>query len=93
MLHPAPNAEPEADSRRTSVDLQASLSVHFDETSFDLLNAKVSLPEHDSLGDLDMDISSLATKAPERGDSREDVEAFQVSHRPKGLDVHAICGS
>jgi len=66
MPHPPPNAEPEADSRRTSVDLQTSLSVHF-ESSFDLLKVKVSLPEHDSLGDLDMDMSSLAIKAPERG--------------------------
>lgn len=71
MLHPSPDAE--ADSRRTSVDLQASLSVHFDETSFDLLKDKISLPEHDSLGDLDMDMGSLAIKTPERGVSRENV--------------------
>ena len=71
MLHPFPDAE--VDSRRTSVDLQASLSVHFDESSFDLLKDKISLPEHDSLGDLDMDMGSLAIKAPERGDSGENV--------------------
>jgi hypothetical protein len=51
------------------VDLQASLSVHFDESSFDLLKDKISLPEHDSMGDLDMDMGSLAIKAPEEGDS------------------------
>ena len=71
MLHPSPDGE--ADSRRTSVDLQASLSVHFDESSFDLLKDKISLPEHDSMGDLDMDMGSLAIKAPERGDSGENV--------------------
>ena len=71
MLHPFPDAE--VDSRRTSVDLQASLSVHFDESSFDLLKDKISLPEHDPLGDLDMDMGSLAIEAPERGDSEENV--------------------
>ena len=70
MLHPSPDGE--ADSRRTSVDLQASLSVHFDESSFDLLKDKISLPEHDSMGDLDMDMASLTIKAPER-DSEENV--------------------
>lgn len=68
MLHPSPDAE--TDSRRTSVDLQASLSVHFDESSFDLLKDKISLPEHDSLGDLDVHMGPLAIKTPERGVER-----------------------
>jgi len=71
MLHPSPDAE--TDSRRTSVDLQESLSVHFDESSFDLLKDKISLPEHDSLGDLDMDMGSLAIKTPQGGVSGENV--------------------
>jgi hypothetical protein len=48
------------------VDLQASLSVHFDESSFDLLKDKISLPENDSLGELEMDMGALAIKEPER---------------------------
>ena len=71
MLHPSPDAD--ADSRRTSVDLQASLSVHFDGSSFDLLKDKISLPEHDSMGDLDMDMGSLTIEAPERGDPGQNV--------------------
>jgi hypothetical protein len=38
------------------VDLQECLSVHFAESSFDLLKEKISLPENDSLGDLEMDM-------------------------------------
>ncbi|KAF8269912.1 hypothetical protein EI94DRAFT_1724182 [Lactarius quietus] len=49
---------PDVDARRISVDLQASLSVHFGESSFDLLKEKISLPENDSMGDLEMDLDS-----------------------------------
>jgi len=44
------------------VDLQECLSVHFDESSFDLLKDKISFPENDSLGDLDMDMEAPAMK-------------------------------
>jgi hypothetical protein len=49
-------AFPDTDPRRTSVDLQECLSVHFEGSSFDLLKEKISLPENDSLGDLEMDM-------------------------------------
>ncbi|KAI0289718.1 hypothetical protein BC826DRAFT_1030083 [Russula brevipes] len=62
MLH----ASPDTDSRRTSVDLQESLSVHFDDSSFDLLKDKILLPENDSMGDLDMDIGPRTTNVSER---------------------------
>jgi hypothetical protein len=70
MLHPSPDT----DARRMSVDLQESLSMHFDESSFDLLKDKISLPENDSLGELDMYMGTLTIKAPERtGRGREDL--------------------
>jgi hypothetical protein len=46
----------DADARRVSVDLQESMSVHFGESSFDLLKDKILFPENDSLGDLEMDL-------------------------------------
>ena len=49
-------ASPDPDARRVSVDLQESLSVHFGESSFDLLKDKILFPENDSLGDLEMDL-------------------------------------
>lgn len=59
---------PDLDARRVSVDLQQSLSVHFDESSFDLLKDKILFPENDSLGDLEMDLDlgegALGLKAP-----------------------------
>ena len=48
---------PDLDARRVSVDLQQSLSVHFGESSFDLLKDKILFPENDSLGDLEMDLN------------------------------------
>ncbi|KAI9511911.1 hypothetical protein F5148DRAFT_1167368 [Russula earlei] len=62
------SASPDARPRRTSVDLQESLSVHFGESSFDLLKDKISFPENDSLGDVDMDMAAPATmKVIEKG--------------------------
>ncbi|THH12454.1 hypothetical protein EW146_g7685 [Bondarzewia mesenterica] len=45
------------DPRRTSVDLQTSFSMHFQcpETSFDLLNDKISFLGQDSMDDLDIE--------------------------------------
>ena len=63
-------ASPDADARRVSVDLQQSLSVHFGESSFDLLKDKILFPENDSLGDLEMDLdlgeTMLGVMAPVR---------------------------
>ena len=71
MLYVSPDADADSESRRTSVDLQEALSMHFDdESSFDLLKDKISLPENDSLGDLDMDMRALAiTAVPEKESS------------------------
>jgi hypothetical protein len=60
--------------RRTSVDLQEAMSVHFDESSsFDLLKDKILFPENDSLdGDLDLDLGSApATKVLDDADRAE----------------------
>lgn len=66
-------ASPDADPRRTSVDLQESLSVHFGESSFDLLKDKILFPENDSLGDLEMDLDSvLGVMAPARAGQGSD---------------------
>ena len=78
MLHAAPGVDVDADPlrRRTSVDLQEAMSVHFDEaSSFDLLKDKILFPENDSLdGDLDLDmVGSLAVKVREDGDLGETI--------------------
>jgi hypothetical protein len=60
--------------RRTSVDLQEAMSMHFDESSsFDLLKDKILFPENDSLdGDLDLDLGSApATKVLDDADRAE----------------------
>ena len=64
-------ASPDPDPRRTSVDLQESMSVHFDDSSFDLLKDKISLPENDSLDHLDMDMGTPAVKLPNKGQHEE----------------------
>ncbi|KAH9990688.1 hypothetical protein BJV77DRAFT_1011536 [Russula vinacea] len=69
----SPDVDVDADllDRRTSVDLQEALSVHFDEaSSFDLLKDKILFPENDSLdGDLDIDMAGVpAAKVLEDGD-------------------------
>src|SRR6266566_4605764 len=62
MLHASPDVDADVDllQRRTSVDLQEAMSVHFDESaSFDLLKDKIMFPENDSLdADLDMEMAS-----------------------------------
>lgn len=62
MLHASPDVDVDLDlqQRRTSVDLQEAMSVHFDESaSFDLLKDKIMFPENDSLdADLDMEMAS-----------------------------------
>lgn len=89
MLH----ASPEADARRTSVDLQASLSVHFDGSSFDLLKDKISLPENDSMGELDMDMGALTIKTPERTrQGREDVVMLSADSESES-DSELDCAS
>jgi hypothetical protein len=58
MLHASHDVDVDVDlqQRRTSVDLQEAMSVHFDESaSFDLLKDKIMFPENDSL-DADLDI-------------------------------------
>ena len=61
MLHPSPDVDVDLQQRRTSVDLQEAMSVHFDESaSFDLLKDKIMFPENDSLdADLDMEMASV----------------------------------
>jgi hypothetical protein len=54
-------ASPKTDARQASVDLR----VHFEEESFDLLKDKISLPENESLGKLDMDMRALSEDAQE----------------------------
>ncbi|KAF8492567.1 hypothetical protein F5888DRAFT_1728674 [Russula emetica] len=58
MLYASPDVD--LQQRRTSVDLQEAMSVHFDESaSFDLLKDKIMFPENDSLdADLDMEMAS-----------------------------------
>ena len=66
---------PDLDARRVSVDLQQSLSVHFGESSFDLLKDKILFPENDSLGDLEMDLNldfKEAVAAPARATEGSD---------------------
>ena len=83
---------PDVDERRISVDLQASLSVHFGESSFDLLKDKISLPENDSLGDLEMDLgldeAVLGVMALARAGEGSDFEArIQSESDPDTDDV------
>ena len=70
---------PDLDARRASVDLQASLSVHFGESSFDLLKDKIPFPENDSLGDLEMDLgleeAGPAVIAPAKAGESSDFDA------------------
>jgi hypothetical protein len=71
---------PDLDARRVSVDLQQSLSVHFGESSFDLLKDKILFPENDSLGDLEMDLDlgegALGLKALARVSEDSDSDAL-----------------
>jgi hypothetical protein len=71
---------PDLDARRVSVDLQQSLSVHFGESSFDLLKDKILFPENDSLGDLEMDLDlgegALGLKALARVSEDSDSDAI-----------------
>ena len=74
------------------MDLQASLSVHFGESSFDLLKDKISLPENDSLGDLEMDLgldeAVLGVMALARAGEGSDFEArIQSESDPDTDDV------
>ena len=73
------HASPDIDARRVSVDLQQSLSVHFGESSFDLLKDKILVPENDSLGDLEMDLdleaAMLGVMAPVRVGEGGDFDA------------------
>jgi hypothetical protein len=89
MLH----VFPENDPRRTSVDLQASLSVHFDGSSFDLLKENFSLPENDSLGDLEMDmeIGVQAKKVPVKGyqDDRDATSSTNAESEDE-LDIDGL---
>jgi len=73
MFHASPDFDVDVDPlrRRTSVDLQEAMSVHFDEaSSFDLLKDKILFPENDSLdGDLDLEmVGAPATKVLEDAD-------------------------
>ncbi|KAH9041557.1 hypothetical protein EDB85DRAFT_1918915 [Lactarius pseudohatsudake] len=76
-------ASPDADARRVSVDLQESLSVHFGESSFDLLKDKILFPENDSLGDLEMDLdleeAVLGSMAPTRTFEGSDCDAVSTA--------------
>ncbi|KAI9439696.1 hypothetical protein H4582DRAFT_2075072 [Lactarius indigo] len=76
-------ASPDADARRVSVDLQESLSVHFGESSFDLLKDKILFPENDSLGDLEMDLdleeAMLGVMAPARSVEGSDCDALSTA--------------
>ncbi|KAI9449099.1 hypothetical protein BJY52DRAFT_274384 [Lactarius psammicola] len=76
------SASPDADARRVSVDLQESLSVHFDESSFDLLKDKILFPENDSLGDLEMDLelerAVLGVMAPARANEGDVVRCTLI---------------
>ncbi|KAH9167829.1 hypothetical protein EDB89DRAFT_1645831 [Lactarius sanguifluus] len=78
-------ASPDAEARRVSVDLQESLSVHFGESSFDLLKDKILFPENDSLGDLEMDLdlglegAMLGVMAPTRTFEGSDCDAVPTA--------------
>ena len=78
MLHASPDVDVDVDvlQRRTSVDLQEAMSVHFDESaSFDLLKDKIMFPENDSLdADLDMEMAGApAMKVLEDRDQEDNI--------------------
>jgi hypothetical protein len=76
MLHASPDVDVDLQQRRTSVDLQEAMSVHFDESaSFDLLKDKIMFPENDSLdADLDMEMASVpAMKVLEDRDQGDNI--------------------
>jgi hypothetical protein len=76
MLHASPDVDVDLQQRRTSVDLQEAMSVHFDESaSFDLLKDKIMFPENDSLdADLDMEMASApAMKVLEDRDQGDNI--------------------
>jgi hypothetical protein len=76
MLHAFPDVDVDLQQRRTSVDLQEAMSVHFDESaSFDLLKDKIMFPENDSLdADLDMEMASVpAMKVLEDRDQGDNI--------------------
>ena len=66
MLHASPDVDVDVDvdlqQRRISVDLQESMSVHFESASFDLLKDKIMFPENDSL-DADVDMEMMNARA------------------------------
>jgi hypothetical protein len=69
-----------------------SLSVHFGESSFDLLKDKILFPENDSLGDLEMDLDLeedvLGVMAPARAGESSDLDArIQSESDPDTDDV------
>jgi hypothetical protein len=84
---------PGVDECRISVDLQASLSIHFGSrrlTCSHLLKDKISLPQNDELGELEMDLGLeedvLEVIVPVRAGESSDLDACIQSESDPDTD-------